>query len=163
MTGARRLSWLLGVALLFAWAAQPVLAIGPSFVVVYGDPLKAPIVVKLGVEDIPSIRCLWATPPYRAKEDSIIPSGLDDRPYLKVAIFWGGYDPATIKPEDASQHARLYRATPSAPPVVVATGPWMNNPKPVPVPTALSGFIAGWALNAADQAYLRRLGIPPSF
>jgi hypothetical protein len=39
----------------------------------------------------------------------------------------------------------------------------MNNPKPVPVPTELSGFIAGWALNAADQAYLRRLGIPLSF
>ena len=61
------------------------------------------------------------------------------------------------------EHARLYLATPSAPPVVVATAPWMNNPEPVPVPTELSGFVAGWALNAADQAYLRRLGIPLSF
>jgi hypothetical protein len=82
-----------------------------------------------------------------------------------------------IKPEDASQHGRLYFPTATEPAAVVASFPAMaaadpklDHPPSLPIPADLdehrhplgyqTGFVAGWILNADDLATAKRLGIP---
>ena len=79
-----------------------------------------------------------------------------------MGIFWGRYDPATLKASDASQHGRIYLKTASAPTVIVITAPRMANakdstanPEPVPVPTSLDEFIAGWTTTVDVGEWIR--------
>jgi hypothetical protein len=95
MKRARRRSWLLGVALLLLFGVRPVSAVGPTFLIVYGDKLSAPVVVRL--TSTSAVGFLWDTRRGGATEyvngslqRGTIPNGLRDRAYLKVAIFWTG-------------------------------------------------------------------------
>ena len=88
---------------------------------------------------------------------------------MSVAIFWGRYDPATIKPSDASQHGRIYLRTGSAPAVIVITAPRMGNvkdptanPEPVAVPTSLDEFMAGWTLTVDISHWIREQTTHPA-
>jgi hypothetical protein len=70
--------------------------------------------------------------------------------------------PAAIKPADASQHGWIYLRTASAPTVIVVTDPRMHNPKdpsanpePVPVPTSLDEFAAGWTSPVDIDQWIR--------
>jgi hypothetical protein len=81
---------------------------------------------------------------------------------MSVAIFWGRYDPATVKASDASQHGRIYLRTPSAPAVIVITEPWMANakdpsanPPPARIPTSLDEFVAGWTTTLDVSQWIR--------
>src|SRR4029079_6333232 len=98
---------------------------------------------------------LWSTVnggvPYASNRRGTLPPGLDGRPYVNIAIFWGRVK-AELKPADASQHGRIYLPTSSAPAAVVITFPIMtkmdgSQPDPVPVPTSLDQFVAGWTLS----------------
>jgi len=176
MAHVRYRSWVLGVVLLSFLGLRPASAVGPTFLIVYGDSLPAPVVVHFTPTSPAGF--LWDTRRGGATEyvngrmqRGTIPNGLSGRAYLRVAIFWTGgqFDP-TWKPEDASQHARLYLPTPSEPAVIVATAPYMDEPKPRPIPEDLDehrdtsgrqlGFVAGWRLNTDDLANARRVGIP---
>ena len=176
MKCARYRSWLLGVALLSLFGLRLVSAIGPTFLIVYGDRLPAPVVVQFTATSPAGF--LWDTRRGGATvyvngslQHGTIPNGLSGRAYLKVAIFGlAGNLTLTWKPEDASQHARLYLPTPSEPAVIVATAPYMDQPEPRPIPEDLDehrntlghqvGFVAGWLLNAEDLANAKRVGIP---
>jgi hypothetical protein len=165
MNRARYRSWLLGVALLSFVGSRPVWAISPSIILIYGDGLPKPIVIQItDPKEFPLYTFFWATPRgganYETQRGGTVPQGLSGRPYLKVAIFWERRDLETLKPEDASQHARLYLPSKSEPPVVVATAPWMYRPKPVAVPVDLGEFVAGWVLKSEDLATAKRLAIP---
>jgi hypothetical protein len=156
-------SWLLGVALLSVWLLEPVSAISPSFVIVYGDRIANPVVIQCRPDSSPDF--LWNTArggtPLGTSRRGTIPSGLSSRPYLKVAILWGHHDSLKVRPEDASQHVRLYLPTPSEPAVVITTAIAPDRQfSPQQVPEDLSGFLAGWVLSAEDVADAKRLGIP---
>jgi len=167
-------SWLLVFALLSLLAIRPVSALGPSFIIVYGDSVPKPKVISLGYEST-SCDFLWETSarggttvvngsPQRGK----IPDGLSGRPYLSIAIFWGRVVDPNAKPEEANQHARFYPPTATRPAVVVATVPAMDDPEPRPIPQDLdehrdalghqTGFVAGWVVTVGDA---ERLGIVP--
>jgi hypothetical protein len=67
-----------------------------------------------------------------------------------------------VKASDASQHGRIYLRTASAPAVIVITAPWMANardpaanPDPVPIPTSLDAFVAGWTTSLDINQWLR--------
>ena len=140
-------------ALLVAVASVPLRAIGPAILMFYGGDLKEPVLVFPGNPSYNPTSFLWdpvsGGVPWGAR--GTLPSNLEGRPYMNVAIFWGRYDPATLKASDASQHGRIYLKTASAPAVIVITAPHMANPtdlsanpEPVPVPTSLDAFVAGW-------------------
>jgi len=165
---------LLLIAVFAAIGIKPVSALGPSFIIVYGDSVPKPTVLRLGHE-ADDCGFLWDTIARGGTtflngtmQHGRIPDGLSGRPYLNVAIFWGTpFDPAA-KPEDASQHARFYPPTATKPAVVVATVPTMDEPEPRPVPQDLdehrdalghqTGFVAGWTVTVGDA---QRLGIVP--
>ncbi len=184
-------SWLLGVALLLLLASKPLWAVGPTMIMFYGDGLQNPITLR--GQDFGSTEFLWwqVGMPYVQRTTWTPPAGLNGRPYLKVAIFWGlgpfedraalvralG-DPDLLKqmkPEDASQHGRLYFPTATEPAVMVVTHPNMQRlqgtrcqgetppsddaPCPVAVPAKLEDFVAGWTL---DLDVAKWLGIPRS-
>jgi hypothetical protein len=86
-------------------------------------------------------------------------SSLRNRPYVNLAIFWGPYDADQFKPENASQHGRLYLPTASEPAVVVATTPDMQK-RSNPIPKELAGFAAAWSLGPQDLTTLKGLGFP---
>jgi hypothetical protein len=156
-------SWLLGVALLSLSSLEPLSAMSPSFLIVDGESVPDPVVIR-GRPDLPT-EFLWntlrgGTPP-GGRQRGTIPNGLSGRPYLKVAILWGRHDPLKMRPEDASQHVRLYLPTPSGPAVVISTAIDVDGKfSPQPVPEDLSRFLAGWVLEPEDVADARRLGIP---
>ena len=155
-------AWLVGVALAALLGSTRVFAISPALVMVYGHTLPAPVVIDLkgtiGLNEF-----LWNTRVRGAfnyeTHSGTMPAGLKDRPYFRLAVFWGRYDVATLKPEQASQHGRLYLATASEPAVIVATLPHMAM-EPRPMPADLKGFHGGWVLNAGDLANAKRMGIP---
>ena len=86
-------------------------------------------------------------------------SALKNRPYVNLAIFWGRYESDQFKPENASQHGRLYLPTASEPAIVVATVPDMQK-KSNPIPTELGGFAAVWTLGRRRSHHAQRSGIP---
>ena len=158
MTLARYRSWLLGVAFVSLLATKPLLAVGPSYVMFYGGSLEAPIVQAL---PIGSATFLWD--PYR--RGGTIPSGLEGRPYVKYAIFWGRWEKQALKPEAASQHGRLYLPTSAEPGMMVMTNAHMDDGSPDhpgarPIPESLGGFWKGWPVSAGDLATAKRLGVP---
>jgi len=158
---------LVGVAILWLVSLEPVLAISPSYVMVYGD-VASPMLVRVGNEDRTSF--LWET---RIRRDGTIERGslatrLSGRRFVKFAVFWGQWTEPPSGPEAASQHGRLYLPTASAPAVVVVTGPVMEeiglrHPNARPVPADFTGFVGGWTLDADDLARARSLfGLPGS-
>lgn len=168
-TRVLRRSWLL--LTLLAVAVVPVNAIGPSLVMFYGGNLAKPVIQTCSAA-AGTCTFLWNvrrggySPTTRS--GGVIPAGLEGRAYVNVAIFWGPRDMDhldALKPEDASQHARIYLPTKTDKAVVVATPPYMQGPNgtlaaPVPVPTALDMFVSGWTLDNWELTSFKQLGIP---
>jgi hypothetical protein len=153
-------------ALLVAIISLPLRAIGPAILMFYGGDLREPVLVFPGNPSYNPTSFIWnpvnGGVPYASEKRGTLPPNLEGRAYLSVAIFWGRYDPATLKPSDASQHGRIYMRTASAPAVMVITGPRMvnakdptANPEPVPVPTSLDEFTAGWTLTLDISHWIR--------
>ncbi len=155
------------VAVLLAWlSSTPVLAISPSAVLVYGEKLAQPTLLRpASPEDFPAFGLLWwkagrySNPTRTVQGDSQLLSDLKDRPYVNLAIFWGQYEAGQFKPENASQHGRFYPPTASAPALVVVTAPDMQK-KANPIPKELEGFRGVWTLSPQDLTTLKGLGFP---
>jgi hypothetical protein len=115
--------------------------------------------------EFPAFGLLWwnagryAQPTRAVQGDPELSSGLSERPYVNLAIFWGQYDPDQLKPEHASQHGRFYPPTAFEPAVVVTTVPDMQK-KSNPIPEELRGFTAGWTLSPQELTTLKGLGFP---
>ena len=153
-------------ALLVIVTSVPLRAIGPAILMFYGGDLKEPVLVFPGNPSYNPTSFIWnpvnGGVRYGSEKRGTLPPNLEGRRYMSVAIFWGKYDLATLKPSDASQHGRIYLRTASAPAVIVITGPRMvnvkdptANPEPVPVPTSLDEFIAGWTLTLDIDQWIR--------
>src|SRR5262245_50886820 len=95
MTRARILSIVVAV-LLVGFTSAPVLAISPWGVMVYGEKLAQPILLRpASPEQFPAFGLLWwqggrYTNPDRTVEPQLV-AALKDRPYVNLAIFWGQY------------------------------------------------------------------------
>jgi hypothetical protein len=177
-------SWLLGLALLSLFFSKPVLATSPTFAIFYGGNLRGRVLVNFVPDDNGGFawdsRFLWDTSgrggtscQNGALQRGVIPNGLSGRPYVKFAIFWGAVDPNQAKPEQASQHGRLYLPRMSEPAVVVSTPPFLGESEDSclrnralgpfgarPIPEDLGGFVAGWVLTTEDIVTAMHLGIP---
>ena len=160
----RLVSLVVFTAVLVILTSLPVRAIGPAILMFYGGDLKEPVLVVPGNPSYNPTNFIWSPNtggvPYGRR--GTLPPNLEGRRYMSVAIFWGQYDPATVKPSDASQHGRIYPKTASAPAVIVITAPWMTNlkdssanPEPVPIPTSLDEFIAGWTTTVDIGEWIR--------
>jgi len=168
MTRAR-FGWrVFGVVVLSLLASRQLFAVSPSYIMFYGDQLAAPVVLKMTPQTTSEFLWSYSRPfklvgGVRTRE---IPGGLDGRPYLKYAVFWGRWNDVPAGPEGASQHGRFYPATSTAPAAVVVTSPDMEAPPPAEhpparaIPSALLGFWGGWELTAADIASAKALGVP---
>ena len=163
MKHARKWSVLIAV-LLLGFSLKPLGAISPTAVMVYGEKLTQPVLLRpASPEDFPAFGLLWGgrrdhTTRTVQGEPQLL-SDLKDRPFVNLAIFWGQYAPDQFKPENASQHARLYLPTASEPAIVVATTPDMQK-KSNPIPKELGGFVAVWTLGTPELATLKSLGFP---
>jgi hypothetical protein len=163
MTRAR--SYLLAIACAVVLLSTRASAISPAYLLVYGGTLPAPSVVAIRAADRTDF--LWdaiSRGGARLRGDTVlhgtIPAGLEQRRYISVAIFWGMPTAQSVmKPENASQHARIYLPTTSEPAVVVATTPDMSG-MPAPVPAQPDGFVAGWTVTPAELDALRAMGVP---
>jgi hypothetical protein len=162
---ARR--WSIVVAMvLVGFSSGPVVAVSPSAVMVYGEKLEQPILLRpAGPADFPAFGLLWwkagaySRPTRTVQGDPELLSSLSKRPYVNLAIFWGSYDPDQLKPEHASQHGRFYLPTASEPAIVVSTIPDMQK-KSNPIPRELGGFAAAWTLGRQELTTLKGLGFP---
>ena len=149
--------------LLLGLTSTPVSAISPSAILVYGERIGQPILLRpASPADFPAFGLLWwnagaYSNPTRI--DQQLWSRLNDRPYLKLAIFWGQYEAGQLKPESASQHGRFYPPTASEPAIVVSTVPDMQK-KSNPIPTELERFAAAWILSPQELSTLKALGFP---
>ena len=133
-----------------------VAAIGPTVVMFYGPPLKVPTFVT-GVET-------------NVLGDMLHPAGaaaggLDDRPFVSVALFWGpASDPAlrgirdlkALTPEMAWQHGRFYPPQPGKPAVLVTTAFSKGARRP---PTSAGEFVNGGIVSDEALVMLRRAGV----
>jgi hypothetical protein len=164
MTNSRRLPLLVAV-LLLGLTSTPLSAISPSAVMVYGEQGRQPLVLRPGgPSDFPAFGLLWwqAGNYNRPMEiDSTLWTGLKDRPFVRLAIFWGRYEADQLKPEEASQHGRFYPPTPTEPAVVVTTLPDMQK-RANPIPKVLDSFYAAWSLTRQELSALKSLGFPSS-
>jgi len=159
--------WPIVVAvLLVGFSSRPASAISPSAVMVYGEKLGQPILLRpASPEDFPAFGLLWwkagsyANPTRTVQGEPQLLSDLRNRPYVNLAIFWGRYDADEIKPGSASQHGRFYLPTASDPALVVVTAPDMQK-KSNPIPKELVGFRAVWTLSPQDLTTLKALGFP---
>ena len=152
--------------LLLGCSLKPVAAVSPSAVLVYGGQLPKPVLLRpASPADFPAFGLLWwqagpySRPTRTVQGEPRLLSDLKDRPFVNLAIFWGQYAPDQFKPENASQHARLYLPTTSEPAVVVATTPDMQK-KSNPIPKELGGFAAVWTLGTQELTSLKSLGFP---
>jgi hypothetical protein len=161
-----RLASLVVTALLVVVTSVPLRAIGPAILMFYGGDLKEPVLVFPGNPSYNPTSFIWNPAnggvPYASGTRGTLPPNLEGRQYMSVAIFWGRYNPATLKASDASQHGRIYLRTASAPAVIVITPPWMANardptanPDPAPVPTSLDQFVAGWTTTLDISQWIR--------
>jgi hypothetical protein len=154
------------IALLVLAMNAPLRAIGPYLIMFYGGDLKEPVLVFPGNPSYNPTEYLWSPVNggvrYASQGRGTLPPNLEGRPYISFAVFWGRYDPASVKPSDASQHGRIYLRTASAPTAIVVTPPAMTNPKdrtanpePVPIPTSLDEFVAGWTVTWDVNDWIR--------
>ena len=167
MTRARFGSWILGVALLLLFVSKSVTAIGPAAILIHGEGLQAPIVVR---PQIGSFVFMWGGGTwYDNQGGARIPSGLDGRRYLDYDVFWGRFETEELKPEAASQHGRLYLPTANEPAAVVLTPPVMASPDPSatraparPIPSQLQDFVSGRVLTPRETSLLVAAGVLPT-
>jgi hypothetical protein len=160
-------NWPMFVAVLLVWLpSTPASAISPSAVMVYGETLGQPILLRpASPADFPAFGLLWwqagayRQPTRTVQGDPELLSALRNRPYVSLAIFWGRYEPEELKPENASQHGRFYPPTAAGPAVVVSTVPDMQK-KSNAVPQELRGFAAVWTLSPQELTTLKNLGFP---
>lgn len=163
----RARNWSMFVAVLFVGlSSTPASAISPTAVMVYGEKLGQPILLRpASPAEFPAFGLLWwqagrySSPTRTVQGDPELLSSLSNRPYVNLAIFWGPYEAGQFKPENASQHARFYLPTASEPAIVVATVPDMQK-KSNPIPSDLRGFAAVWTLSPQDLTTLKGLGFP---
>src|SRR5262249_52623462 len=151
------------VPLLLALTSTTVSAISPSAVLVYGEGIAQPILLRpADPTDFPAFGLLWwRAGAYRnpTRIDQQLWTGLKKRPYASLAIFWGRYNADEFTPENASQHGRFYPATASEPAIVVATVPDMQR-KSNPIPRDLESFAGAWTLSPQELSALKGLGFP---
>jgi hypothetical protein len=166
MTRARFGLWTLGVIVLLLCVSRTLSAIGPAYIVVHGGELHAPLVLRPAIG---ALKFMWGggTPYYDSQHEAPMPTGLDGRRYLNYDVYWGRFAPEELKPEEASQHGRLYLPTAHQPAAVLLTPPNMHNPepgatrvKPVPIPTKITDFAFGRALTPSETAALVAAGVP---
>ena len=163
----RSSKWSIVVAALFVGLClKSLAAISPTAVMVYGEKLGKPILLRpASPADFPAFGLLWgnrgsyARPDRTVQGDPALSNSLKDRPYVNLAIFWGAYGADQFKPENASQHGRLYLPTGTDPAIVVATPPDMQK-KSNPIPKELGGFTAVWTLSPQELTTLKSLGFP---
>jgi len=156
-----RLPGLVLAAALGLLAAPTLLALGPTAMLFYGEPLKTPVLVT-GADAAQFGE--WLLRPATATV------GDPGRPFIKVALFYGqASDPAgngvpagKLTPDMAWQHARFYPATAKSPALLLTAGFFKMAPRTggAPVPTSDSGFTNGGPVPAAAIAALERLGVP---
>ena len=143
---------------LFAFAARPLHAIGPTVLMFYGEPLKKTVLVT-GADTVPFGDFL--TPSTVTPQDTV------GRGFIKVALFCGPLsNPAAngtplekLTPEMAWQHGRLFPATATQPALLLTTA-FTKQAVGVPTSSGAAGFTAGGALTPDAVAVLRRLGVP---
>ena len=160
----RTLRWLVFLAvLLLGLTSTPVGAISPWAVMVYGERLAQPVLLRpADPTEFPAFGLLWW---HAGRYNSPTPidqqlwSGLTNRSYVSLAIFWGRYGADELKPESASQHGRFYPATATEPAIVVTTVPDMQK-RSNPIPRELERFAAAWTLSQQELATLKSLGFP---
>jgi hypothetical protein len=162
MKGAQK--WPLVVALLsLGLTSTPASAISPSAVMVYGEKIMQPVLLRPdGPADFPAFGLLWWHAGSYSNPTRIDPqlwSGLKTRSYVNLAIFWGRYDAGELTPDRASQHGRFYPPTASEPAVVVTTVPDMQK-KSNPIPGDLERFAAAWTLSSQELSTLKSLRFP---
>lgn len=156
-------------ALVVMVTSLPLRASGPAMLMFYGGDLREPVLVFPGNPSDNPTGFIWNPAnggvSHASGKRGTLPPNLEGRRYISVGIFWGRYDPATLKASDASQHGRIYLKTASAPTVIVITAPRMANtkdstanPEPVPVPTSLDEFIAGWTTTVDVGEWIRNQG-----
>jgi hypothetical protein len=165
---ARGVLFLLGVAL----CSRALFGAGPSVLMVYGDTLPRPIIiVKENPGDHHYLSCMGSQFIDRDQASA--------GPFLNIAIFWLPSPEAVtqellgrLKPEEASQHARLYLPSKDRRASVVVT-PYSSQPGvrvpgydteqftpiPRPVPREVSEFTKGCWLTDSDLAAARKSGI----
>ena len=92
-------NWSIAVAmLLVGFSSRPVLAISPTAVMVYGEKLGQPILLRpASPADFPAFGLLWwkagsyARPNRTVQGEPELLSALKNRPYVNLAIFWGPF------------------------------------------------------------------------
>jgi len=162
MRGAHK--WPLFVAVVWlGLTSTSVSAISPSAVMVYGGQVAQPVLLRpAGPPDFPAFGLLWwhaGSYSNPTQIDQELWTGLKNRSYVNLAIFWGRYEADQLKPASASQHGRFYPATSSEPAIVVATVPDMQQ-RSNPVPGDLERFAAAWTLSPQELSTLKNLGFP---
>ena len=168
-------SAVLVIAGLLTLLADPLRAVNPALIMFYGQRFPTPVVIEPGSGPKGACAFLWGvnramTITKAARTRRPIPAGLEGRPYIKFAVFWSyerwsklRFNTAlqkSLKPEDASQHGRIYPAILSEPIVIVATEALMLQDEGIPVPTELSGFLTGWSPDASDIQDAKVLKLP---
>jgi hypothetical protein len=159
-----RCTWpLIAAVLLLGITSTSVSAISPSYVLVYGEKIAQPVLLRpTDPADFPAFGLLWWHAGAYSNPTRIDPQlwkGLKNRPYVNLAIFWGRYDPDELRSEGASQHGRFYPATASEPAIVVTTVPDMQK-RSNPIPSDLERFAAAWTLTPQELSTLKSLGLP---
>ena len=159
MEHRKRILTIAGVALMLVtlWG-QRALAIGPTVMIFYGEPLKKQVIIS--GKDIDLFGDL--TQPVRSAPTT-------GRTFITVALFWGlesnpagnGVPIAQLTPAMASQHGRYYPATATEPAWIIMTTPMKQASQPPP--SARQGtapYVWGGPLPSEAVALLKRLGIP---
>lgn len=138
-------------------AAAPLLALGPTVLMFYGEPLKKPVLVTGA--DVAAFGDMLLTP-------TTAPAPEARRTFIMVALFWGppnnpannGVPVDQLTPQMAWQHGRLYPAT-TTQPALLLTDRFVKAVQAT-APTRDSAYDCGGPLSAAAVALLQRLGIP---
>jgi hypothetical protein len=160
MEHRRRILTIAVVALLLvaAWPGQRALAIGPTVIIFYGEPLKKQVVIS--GRDITLFGDLTHPLP---------PMPTSGRTFITVALFWGlasnpagnGVPIAELTPAMASQHGRYYPATATQPAAIMMTTTAKGIAQPPPdASRGTTPFVWGGPLPVEAVALLKRLGIP---
>jgi hypothetical protein len=163
-------------AILLLAVARPASAQWPTVMMFYGDTLTQPVFA--AGADTPAFTKFIGSP---APGQTITAKDMGDRPYVKVACFWGPRDnPASngvrnltdLKPEMTWQHGRFYPALPGKPAMLFMMSmtiakqhtavPTLTKVTPGrggPVPADAVVFNVGGEVPEQTLAVLKRLGV----
>ena len=166
--------------LLLVGLAVPLHAAFPTIIMIYGEPLSEPVFVTGNGLRFQRFSFLFDN--YHASPTLL--GELDERPYVSVAMFWGGRWVRYLGDQDrltgldraqASQHGRLYPPTDNRGAVAVMTPVFTGAPcsppgsglglalgvdEPRPVPGDAGEFTCSVQLTDNDLQALRETGIP---